>query len=38
MTFWGTAAKVLKGALVAGQKVLHSLGDGELHVHHAAVA
>jgi hypothetical protein len=32
------AAKELKRVLVAGQEVLHGLGDGELHIQHTAVA
>ena len=36
--FFGHAAEELQGVLMAGQEVLHSLGDGELHIHHPAVA
>src|SRR5712691_8286822 len=36
--FVGDATKKLKGMLMAGQKVLHGLGDGELDIHHTAVA
>ena len=38
MIFLGTAAKGSEGVLMAGQKMLHGLGDGELQIHHAAVA
>ena len=36
--FVRNAPKELKGVLVAGEKVFHGLGDGELDVQHAAVA
>ena len=34
----GNAAEEREGVGVAGQEVLHGLGDGELDIHHAAVA
>ena len=36
--FVGNTAKKLEGMLVARQKVLHGLGDGELHIQHTAIA
>ena len=34
----GNGAKVGKGMLVAGEEMFHGLRDGELDIHHAAVA
>jgi hypothetical protein len=36
--FLRNATKEVKGVLMAGEAVLHGLGDGKLHVHHGAVA
>jgi hypothetical protein len=36
--FFRNAAEELKGVLMAGQEVLHRLGDGELDIQHAARA
>ena len=36
--FFGNAAKEFKGVLVTREEVFHGLRDGELDIHHAAVA